>query len=373
MDTSGVIEVNFGQSAFATTSDLPSGFNTLSAANLSDPTISDPSLYFQTTLYTGNTSTQSINQSGNSTFQPDWAWIKARGQAYDHALYDAVRGATKEIKSNSTDTEATITNGLTAFESDGFALGDRLGVNQSGENFVAWQWNAGGTSTTNSDGSVSATVMASPTAGFSICKWVHTTSANYTVGHGLGAVPKMVWVKTLDQGTNWGVFHSDITLGNRLILNSTGAETTGYWGANTFNSTVFSIGSARDANSSNAIGYVFAEVENYSKISSFVGTGSTDGPFVFTGFKPAWLLIKRASGGTGNWDIFDNQRDPINPADAVLDADADSAEATYSTIKIDLLSNGFKIRGTQSNINASGSTYIYMALAETPFKTATAR
>ena len=374
MDTSGVIEVNFGQSAFATTSDLPSGFNTLSAANLSDPTISDPSLYFQTTLYTGNTSTQSINQSGNSTFQPDWAWIKARGQAYDHALYDAVRGATKEIKSNATDTEATITNGLTAFESDGFALGDRLGVNQSSQNYVAWQWKANGSGSSNTDGSVTSTVSANTTAGFSICKFNPGGNVNMTFGHGLGVAPRLVIVKNLEDATNWQVLHLDQGVGNKIFLNATNAAASdaNMWQNTAPTSTVVSMGTAQTTNE-DVIAYCFAEIPSYSKISSYVGNGLTDGPFVATNFKPAWLLIKRATSGTGNWDIFDNQRDPINPADAVLDADANSAEATFSTIKIDLLSNGFKIRGTQSNINASGSTYIYMAFAETPFKTATAR
>ena len=367
------VTANFGQTGFTYTP--PTGAKALSTANLADPSIPDPSLYFQSTLYTGNGSTQSINQNGNSTFQPDWAWIKARGQAYDHALYDAVRGATKELKSNATDAESTITNGLTAFESDGFALGDRLGVNQSGENFVAWQWNAGGTSTTNSDGSVSATVMASPTAGFSICKFNPGGNVNMTFGHGLGVAPRLVIVKNLEDGaTNWQVLNLDVGVGNKIFLNSTAAASSdaNMWQNTAPTSTVVSMGTAQTTNE-DVIALCFAEVPGFSSIGSYSGNSSSDGPFVFTGFKPAWLLIKRASSGTGNWDIFDNQRDPINPADAVLDADANSAEATFSTIKIDLLSNGFKARGTQSNINASGSTYIYMAFSETPFKTATAR
>ena len=364
------ISINFGQTgAFTFT---PSGYNSLTVLNFADPTIPDPSAHFQTTLYTGNGSTQSITQSGNSQFQPDWVWGKGRSTAESHALFDAVRGTTKIIYSNLTNAEAT-NSGVTAFNSDGFSIGSSASLNNNTETYAAWQWKANGSGSSNSDGSVSSTVSVNQTAGFSIVKWVHTTSANYTVGHGLGAVPKMVWVKTLDQGTNWGVFHSDITLGNRLILNSTGAQTTGYWGANTFNSTVFSIGSARDANSSNAIGYVFAEVEGYSKISSYVGNGSTDGTFVFTGFKPAWVLLKRTNA-TQEWQIYDNQRDPFNVANHKLEPNSNSVESILTTDNnLDFLSNGFKLRQGNGGMNASGSNYIYMAFAESPFKTSTAR
>jgi len=369
--TAAAWELRFDASDWGTT---PSGYKAINTANLPTPSIKDGSKYFQTTLYTGNGTAigsggLEVNQSGNSTFQPDFSWIKNRTTAgNEHDLYDAVRGVTKAIFSSATSAEATVTEGLTAFDADGFTVGNRGEVNTSGNSMVAWQWLANNTTgSTNDDGSVDSTVAVNTTAGFSIVKWVHTTASNYTVGHGLGATPKMILVKTLDQGTNWGVYHSDITVGNRLILNTTAAQGTGYWGANTWNSTVFSIGSVRDANSSNAIAYAFAEIPGYSSIGSYVGNGSTDGPFVATGFKPSWLMIKRASGGTGNWDMFDNQRDPINVVDAVLDADANSAEATYSTIKIDFLGNGFKVRGTQTNINGSGSTYIYMAFAEHPF------
>ena len=375
MDTSGVIEVNFGQSSFATSSDLPSGFNTLSAANLSDPTIADPSAYFQTTLYSGNSSTQEINQSGNSTFTPGWVWIKPRnGVGYSHQLFDQVRGATKRINSDSTSTETTTSNTLTSFDSDGFSLGSHASVNETGKNMVAWQWKANGSGSSNTDGSVTSTVSAETTAGFSICKFNPGGNVNMTFGHGLGVAPRLVIVKNLEDATNWQVLHLDQGVGNKIFLNATNAAASdaNMWQNTAPTSTVVSMGTAQTTNE-DVIAYCFAEIPSYSKISSYVGNGLTDGPFVATNFKPAWLLIKRATSGTGNWDIFDNQRDPINPADAVLDADANSAEATFSTIKIDLLSNGFKIRGTQSNINASGSTYIYMAFAETPFKTATAR
>ena len=363
---SGGMAFNFGQAAFAATP--PTGFKALNTANLPTPTISDGSKYFQTTLYTGNGSTQSINQSGeNSTFQPDFVWIKGRGIAVDHALYDVVRGATKEIKSNATDAEATISNGVTAFESDGFALGDRIGVNSNTEPFVAWQWLAGNSSgSTNDDGSVDSTVTVNTTAGFSIVKWVHTTSANYTVGHGLGVTPKMILVKTLDRGTNWGVYHSDITVGNRLILNTTAAQGTGYWGANTWNSTVFSIGSIRDANSSNAIGYAFAEIPGYSSIGSFTGNGNADGPFVYTGFKPAFIIFKVSTNAPTGWIMLDNKRDTFNAVNHVLQPNSNDVENSGADFW-DFLSNGFKVRNTWAAANGNGYTVTYMAFAEHPF------
>lgn len=318
--------VNFGATAFAYTP--PTGFKALSTANLATPTIKDGSKYFQPTLYNGTGSELEVDQTGNSTFQPDFAWIKNRTNAgNEHDLYDAVRGATKAIFSSTTGTESTQTQGLKSFDSDGFTVGTRGEVNTSGSTNVAWQWLANNTTgSTNDDGSVDSTVAVNTTAGFSIVKWVHTTSANYTVGHGLGATPKMILVKTLDQGTNWGVYHSDITVGNRLILNTTAAQGTGYWGANTWNSTVFSIGSVRDANSSNAIAYVFAEIPGYSSIGGYTGNGSTDGTFVYTGFKPAFVILKRTNA-TQEWQMYDTQRDPYNVANHKLEPNSNNAES----------------------------------------------
>ena len=361
----GGMAFNFGQAAFAATP--PTGFKALNTDNLATPTITDPSKHFQTTLYTGNGSTQSINQSGNSTFQPDLVWIKNRDATDSHIWTDAVRGATKIISSDSTAAESTDADTLTAFESDGFALGDDDKVNTNTEKYVAWQWLANNTTgSTNDDGSVDSTVAVNTTAGFSIVKWVHTTSANYTVGHGLGATPKMILVKTLDQGTNWGVYNSNITVGNRLILNTTAAQGTGYWGANTWNSTVFSIGSVRDANSSNAIGYVFAEVEGFSKFGSYTGNGNADGPFVYTGFTPSTILLKRIDA-VNDWTIKDTTRNTFNSVSHALIPDATNTEYTATWVYVDMLSNGFKVRSTDNSQNTNGGTYIYMAFAEHPF------
>ena len=358
-DASLVTVVDFGQVSFT----AAAGFNLLNTANLATPTISDGSKYFQPTLYEGNGSTQSINQAGNSTFQPDFAWIKNRDAADAHALFDAVRGATKVISSNATTAEDTNADTLTAFESDGFALGDDVIVNTNNESYVAWQWLAGNSSgSTNDDGSVDSTVTANTTAGFSVVKYTPGTGAQ-TWGHGLGVAPKMVIVKEIGQAVNWQVYHEGSGAGGKIFLNTTAAYAadTGIWNNTAPTSSLVSTGSG--INTANPfIAYCFAEIPGYSSIDSYTGNGSANGPMIFTnGMKPAFIIVKRAVGGTGNWGMFDIKRDPINPADAVLDADSNGAEASYSTIDIDFLSNGFKVRGTQSNINASGSTYIYMA------------
>ena len=359
---------NFGASSFTYTP--PTGYKALNTANLPTPTISDPSKYVQADLYTAQTTGFSPTFDGNSDLAPDFLWFKRRDGASNNFLFDKVRGVNLGILSDSTATEATYTNSLTAFGTDGFTLGDGGSSNDingvSGATYVAWGWAAGGTSgSTNEDGSVDSTVTANTTAGFSIVKWVHTTSANYTVGHGLGATPKMVIVKTLDQGTNWGVYHSDITTGNRLILNTNATQGTGYWGANTWNSTVFSIGSIRDANSSNAIAYVFAEVEGFSKFGSYTGNGNADGPFVYTGFTPSIIIFKNASVAY-NWDMRDSKRDPLNPNTFYLSPSLSDAEATSSD-GVDFLSNGFKYRSSGATANGSGNTIIYAAFAEHPF------
>jgi hypothetical protein len=359
-DTSPNFLFNFGQSAFTYTP--PTGFNTLNTANLPTPSITDGSAHFQPTLYTGTGSSLAVTQSGNSTFQPDWVWIKGRSGATEHVLTDAVRGVTKELSSNDAGAEETVAQGLTTFGSAGFTVGTDGSYNTSSATYVGWQWKANGAGSSNTDGTVASTVSANPTAGFSIAKWTHTTASNYTVGHGLGAVPKMILVKTTDQGTNWGVYHSDITVGNRLILNSTSAQVAGYWGANSWTSSTFSIGSVRDTNGSTAVAYCFAEIPGYSSIGSYEGNTNTDGPFVYTGFRPAFVLVKNIDAATV-WPIQDTARSPFNLANAQVFANLSIAETTG--YQIDILSNGFKARSADTGIN--GATMIYMAFAEHPF------
>jgi hypothetical protein len=363
MDTSGVIETNFGQSAFYTTSDLPTGFNALNTANLATPSITDGSAHFQPTIYTGDgSSSHEINQNGNSVFEPSMVWIKSRSAATLHVIQDQVRGDFV-FYPNLTNAEGATGGGwVKSFDSDGFTTDVNVQINDSGQTFVAWQWKANGAGSSNTDGTVASTVSANPTAGFSIAKWTHTTASNYTVGHGLGAVPKMILVKTTDQGTNWGVYHSDITVGNRLILNSTSAQVAGYWGANSWTSSTFSIGSVRDTNGSTAVAYCFAEIPGYSSIGSYEGNTNTDGPFVYTGFRPAFVLVKNIDAATV-WPIQDTARSPFNLANAQVFANLSNAETTG--YQIDILSNGFKARSADTGIN--GATMIYMAFAEHPF------
>jgi len=371
---SDTIKANFGQLGFAGTP--TSGFTAPNVTNLPDPAITDPKRYFGTLLYTGNGTTgqtvTGLETTSGTSWTPDWVWIKPRSAAYNSKLFDSVRTLGFSLESSTANAEANLSAEFIAFADGGFQVDDNgsNNINQSGVTHVAWNWEAGGSGSSNSDGSVSSTVSVNQTAGFSIVKWTHTTSANYTVGHGLGAVPKLIIVKTFDQGTNWGVFHSNITLGNRLILNTTAAQSSGFWGANTFNSTVFSIGSGRDANSSNAIAYCFAEIEGYSKFGGWVGNGSTDGQYVDLGFKPAFLFFKCTSA-VDAWQIYDNKRRTFNAYGESIAPNSSAVEGSFSE-RVDLLSTGFKTRSTNTAINGSGESYVYAAFAQSPFKTATA-
>ena len=357
---------NFGASAFATAA--PTGFKALNTSNIPAPTISDGSKYFQTTLYTGTGSSRSVDQSGNSTFQPDWVWVKSRGTGADHALYDAVRGVQKELKTNDTAVEATVTTGLTAFESDGFQVGSRIGMNGSSDTFVAWQWLAGNSAgSTNDDGSVDSTVTVNTTAGFSICKYNPGGNSNVTFGHGLGVAPRLVVVKNLEDATNWQVLHLDQGVGNKIFLNTTGAASSdaNMWQNTAPTSTVVSVGTAQTSNEQ-CIAYVFAEVEGYSSIGSYEGNGNADGTFVYTGFSPSWLLIKNIDA-VESWNLRDSSRDPFNVTKEILVPNTNAAEATAGSGGFaDLLSNGFKFRGTDPGVN-SAATFIYVAFAENPF------
>ena len=362
----GGMAFNFGQAAFAATP--PTGFKALNTDNLATPTITDPSKHFQTTLYTGNGSTQSINQSGNSTFQPDLVWIKNRDATDSHIWTDAVRGATKIISSDSTAAESTDADTLTAFESDGFALGDDDKVNTNTEKYVAWQWLANNTTgSTNDDGSVDSTVAVNTTAGFSICKFNPGGNSNVTFGHGLGVAPRLVLVKNLEDATNWQMLHLDQGVGNKLFLNTNGlpASDANMWQNTAPTSTVVSVGTSQTTNEQN-IAYVFAEVEGFSKIRSYVANASTDGPFVYCGFRPAFVMfISIAGSGAGRW-MLDTARNPFNVADDILQANSNAAESSGSSYNLDFLSNGFKVR-TASDFNASGRTIAFVAFAEHPF------
>ena len=322
-----------------------------------------PNDYFNTKLYTGTGSSNSITGVG---FQPDWVWIKNRGNTESHALFDAVRGVTKRIASNSTGAEETNANTVTAFGTDGFTVGTNAGVNGSGISTVAWNWKANGSGSSNTDGSTASTVSVNTTAGFSIVKWTGSGSAT-TIGHGLGVTPKIIMLKNTSEVYGWQVYHASLGNTKYLALDSTDAQATSSqsWNNTSPTSTVFSVGASDSNNKSGntIIAYCFAEKTGFSKFGSYIGNGSTWGTFVNCGFKPAWIIAKRTSD-VEDWFMYDTKRDPINVADTRLKANGNPGEAT--NLGVDFLSNGFKWRSNTAGYNASGSTYIYMAFAEEP-------
>ena len=332
-------------------------------------TVDNPELYFQTKLYTGNGGTQAITLDGSENMQPDWTWLKCRSNLESHELYDAVRGATKMISSNLTNAETTKSTALTSFNSDGFTLGSNFEVNASGRTFAAWNWLAGGSASSNTDGDVTASVSANTTAGFSIVKFTSSSSSGaMTVGHGLGATPKMVIVKDIGATGNWQVYFEGIGTANQqyLKLNATDAVVnySGLWGAGMTSSVIgIGVGVAVDANESD-IAYCFAEKKGYSKFGKYTGNGNADGPFVYTGFRPAWVLQKN-TGATQGWQLQDNKRLGYNPDNYLLQPHTTQSESALQ--RVDLLSNGFKVRTTDAGQNSSGTTYIYAAFAESPF------
>lgn len=368
---------NFGQRPFAYTA--PSGYKALCTKNLPTPTIGATSTtlatkYFNPVLYTGNGSTQTISGVG---FQPDLVWIKCRSNARNHVLGDVLRGPTYRLSSNLTSAESNVTNGITAFTSDGFSLGDDGQANNLNETEVAWNWKANGSGSTNTAGSITSTVSANTTSGFSVVTYTGT-GVSASVGHGLGALPQMIIVKRRNSTADWAVYHRTLGANTYLFLNSTAASASvsNYWQYTTSpgNPTVdwFGVIGGYEVNVSSAtyVAYCFAEVAGYSKFGSYTGNGSTDGPFVFTGFRPAFVLTKRTDS-TGDWQLMDSSRDTYNVSNKALFPNTSDAETTgYSK---DFLSNGFKIRDSGASLNASGGTYIFMAFASAPLKFSLAR
>ena len=345
--------------------------------------IDDPSAYFQTALYTGNAGNQTITNDGNSDLQPDVVWIKSRTFTSVHLLQDSTRGDNGTVyyylQPDSTAAEAVQTDGdgITSLNSDGFSLGfgNSNSWNQSGNTYVGWQWKAnGGTTSSNTDGNTTTTVQANQDAGFSIVTYTGTGSSSQTMGHGLGVTPNIVLTKNRSgTGRAWsfnGNFGGLIYGTNKLILNQTSALTADTNDVTAASSTTFTGGGSNGVNANGVtyVAYCFAEKQGYSKFGSYVGNGNANGPFVYTGFKPAFVMIKKSSS-TGQWLLFDNARDPSNKVFHQLRII--TAAETTTTHDIDFLSNGFKIRDTVSNDNGSGNTFIYMAFAENPFVTST--
>ena len=360
----------------------PSGFLALCTANLPEPTIISGAEYFNTVLYTGNASTQSITGVG---FQPDLVWLKQRSSpTRSHRLNDSVRGANKQLYPDLINAEGTATNELTSFDSDGFSLGSANGVNGI-DTYVGWNWKAG-TAFSNSAGSNGATIASSGSvntdAGFSIVSYVGTGSAG-TVYHGLSSTPEFITIKDRDYATGrpWGSYHFKLNNGvnpedERIQLNEVTSETNDTF---IFNSTaptsnVFSVALSSWNNTSNndIIAYCFHSVDGYSKVGSYTGNGLADGPFVFTGFRPAWVLIKSRTAGY-DWVLDDAVRSPYNEGNATLYPNDSYVEYTGGLYGIDFLSNGFKPRTSYGQYNQSGGGYIYLAFAESPQKYSNAR
>ena len=370
---------NFGQRPFTYTP--PSGYQALCAPNLAAPTIKNGAGYMAATTYTGTGASLSVtNTVGSTSFQPDLVWIKSRSAATNNNLFDAIRGTTNYLISNSTAANASNANTLTAFNSNGFTVGtdaSSIGVNVSAATYVGWQWLAGaGTTSSNTSGSITSTVCVNTTSGFSVVTYTGT-GANATVGHGLGVAPSMVITKqrTAASTTNWATWHTSIANTNYLLLNTTAASTAGatYWNSTTPTSSVFSIGTASDTNTNTGtyVAYCFTPIAGYSAFGSYTGNGSTDGPFVYCGFRPRFVLLKR-SDGINNWQIYDTSINTYNAATNWLYPDVSNAAGT-SGVDIDIVSNGFKPRNANAIDNASSGTYIYAAFAENPFNYSNAR
>ena len=367
---------NFGQQPFTYTP--PTGFNRLNTYNLPDSIVPVGAQYMAATLYTGNGSTQAITNTVNGTsMQPDFVWIKGRSGATNNGLQDSVRGTAGGILvSNSTAAESAGGAYISSLNSNGFTVNANASGNGSAATYVGWQWRASNASAvTNTAGTISSQVSANQTAGFSIVTYTGT-GANATVGHGLGVAPRMMIIKRRNSTSNWPVYHASISGSpdNFLYLNSTSAVINAgvVFNGVTPNSTTFGVGTDAIVNASGGtyVGYMFAAVPGYSAFGSYTGNGSADGPFIYTGFRPRFVLYKSATEVTG-WAILDTSRSPSNVADKYLNADTSAAEATASLI--DIISNGFKVRNTFAGNNTNGATYIYAAFAENPFKNALAR
>jgi hypothetical protein len=373
-------DVNFGQRPFAYTP--PTGFKALNTQNLPEPTIVDGGEYFNTVLYTGNGSTRTITGVG---FQPDFVWVKNRTEGHNNVLQDVVRsfGQTRNLSSNQTQAEGQDQDGvITAAGADGFTVaigtGAGSGTNKNGNAYVGWNWKANGAGVTNTAGSITSTVSANPTAGFSIVTYTGNATSGATVGHGLGVVPAMIITKRRDASSDWAVSHVAYANTSLLFLSSTSALVTG---AGTrlqrTNSSVFTVGDAADYNVTNASGgtyvaYCFATVAGYSRFGSYTGNGSADGPFVFCGFRPRWLMTKNAGNNVQGWTIQNPEGQVFNVIDNYLFAQSSNAQGS-GFAKVDFLSNGFKLRDADNLANQSGNTIIFAAFAENPFKYSLAR
>jgi len=369
------ISLNCGQRPFAYTP--PTGFVRLNTFNLPTPTIgatasTTANKYFDATLYTGNGTSVTVTNGG--AMQPDWVWLKSRSSADQHNLIDVVRGAGNRLRTETTGAEEA-TPGTFTFNSNGFtSTTSNASFNGNGTTYVAWQWDAGGSGSTNTNGSINSTVSANTTAGFSVVTYTGNGTNGSTVGHGLGATPSMIIVKSRSTTGNWITYHTSTGINQYLYLNSTNASSTTSptWGVSSTTFTLQQAFSDYNTNGTTYVAYCFAQVAGYSAFGSYTGNGSTDGPFIYTGFRPRFFMTKCTSS-TGDWHMTDTARYPTNSSTSMgyLDANTSAAEGNFNIY--DGLSNGFKIRDNGSVVNGSGATYIYMAFCESPFKFSNAR
>jgi len=316
------------------------------------PVINRGDDYFAVVTYTGNGTSQTIS---GLRFQPDFVWIKGRSGATDHALYDAQRGVQNRLESNTTDAAVSSDNGVTAFNADGFSLGSLAQVNTNGATYVAWCWKEG------------------PTQGFDIVTFTGDGSSPKNISHSLGVAPRMIIIKSRNNVSGWNSYHASLGNTQQINLQSTAAATTSidWWNNTSPTSSQFTIGANLNINTWTFVAYLFAEVAGFSRFGSYTGNGSTDGTFVFLGFRPRFFMVKRTDS-TESWIMVDTARDAFNPEQAWLYPNLNNAEATGTALG-DALSNGFKLRSTTSGGNLSGATYIFAAFAESPFKNALAR
>ena len=325
-----------------------------------------PNDYFNTKLHTGNGAEQAITGVG---FQPDFTWIKKRNGTAVHYLFDAVRGATYFLNSDQNYANQDNAQSLKSFDSDGFTLGTMAGANNNSDTFVSWNWRAGaGQGSSNTDGTINTTYTSvNTTAGFSISQYTGTGS-NATIGHGLGVAPKMVLVKRTNTTGNWTMYHIGSGATKYLYLNQTAAEASAssIWNDTAPTSSVFSVGTDGEVNASGStyVAYCFASVKGFSKFGVYYGDASADGPFIYTGFKPGLIILKRAGNAGNNWNMIDSVRNPSNDVDKILFPSSNDAEVT--TTVADINSTGFKIRLTSSGWNHNQDKFIYMAFAEEP-------
>jgi len=363
MYATGIL-VDFGQQGYVPSE---SGYSALATQNLPAPTIADGSQQFTPVLYTGTGSELAIT---SLDFTPDFVWIKNRDATDNHMLYDSVRGATKDLHSNTTDAETTTAQTLKSFDSAGFTLGTDVQVNTNTEDYVAWCWKAGGSASSNSEGSITTSVSANTTSGFSIISYTGNATAGATLGHGLSSAPKFILAKNRDDSVNaWAGYHVALGGTHRIFLNTTAAaqDDDGNWNDTNPSATVITLGNGEISNHTGEdfIMYAWAEVEGFSKFGSYTGNNSTNGPFIYLGFRPAFVMFKK-SNAAGDWQIMSSALDTYNPAIRFLEPNTSNALGAFSG-SVDLLSNGFKVATTHADIN-SANTFLYAAYAENPFQ-----